>query len=298
MKAEFMVKAPAKINLGLTVLGPRTDGYHEIESVMQSVSLADTLLFEPAPGSGWSFSCSDPGLSGKDNLVCRAAELLSSRAEKKLSGVKITLYKNIPVEAGLAGGSSDAAAALIGLNRYWQLDLKRSELIRAGSLLGSDVPFCLQGGTALARGRGEIVEPLPPLPFFWVAVAIPAGVKFSTAEVYGSYNRSLNGKPVLSSLVKAIRRENRTEILEWLASGLTNTLESAELAGTKNLVRLKGKLQEYGFKPALSGSGPALFILTEDYSLARSAMRVIEDQNGRAYLCWTVPGNKELKRNV
>ncbi len=260
---------------------------------MQQVSLSDTILLEPSPLKSWSFFCSDPELSGNNNLVCRAAQILQRQAGVPLPAVKITLIKNIPVEAGLAGGSSDAAAALLGLNRYWKLGLSKTELLELGSQLGSDVPFCLQGGTALARGRGEILEDLGPIPFFWVVLGLPAGVKMSTAAAYSSFDSGLLGEPSLAPLVKAIQLGSRNKITGWLAGGFSNTLETADLPGSDLLVSLKNRLRARGFQPALSGSGPTLFMLTEKYSLARSAVFAVEEEGGKAYLCWTVAGNEE-----
>ncbi len=290
MDLAFSVRAPAKINLGLAVLGRRPDGFHDLESVMQQVSLADTLLFEPLPAEGWCFYCTDPVLSRKDNLVCRAADLLEKQAGKTLPGVRITLYKNIPVEAGLAGGSSDAAAALIGLNRFWQLGLSRTDLMDMAAMLGSDVPYCLQGGTALARGRGERLEQLPSLPFFWVVLVLPRGARISTAAAYNSFDRELLGKPQLQPLVNAIRRSCKKDIINWLAKGFTNTLETAVLPGAAQVGELKSRLRALGLQPVLSGSGPALFILIENYTLARSVSRAVEKEDCRVYLCWTTAG--------
>ena len=292
--ASFLVlKAPAKINLGLTVLRRRVDGYHDLESVMQQVSLSDTLRFEAGQFRGWRFLCSNPGLAGEDNLVCRAAELLAEKTGKPLPGVIITLFKNIPVEAGLAGGSSDAAAALVGLNHCWQLGYSMGDLLELGLLLGSDVPYCLQGGTVVARGRGEQLEQLPPLPFFWVVLALPEGVKISTAAAYNSFDQKRLGEPSLQPLIGAIRAGNRKDITDWLGSGSTNTLETAVLPGSDQIAGLKSKLRAAGFQPVLSGSGPTLFILTEDYFRARSALQAIGEAGARAYLCWTKPGGKE-----
>ena len=144
MNSVLTIKAPAKINLGLTVLRRRPDGYHDLSSVMQQISLADTIRLEPQREPGCSFYCSEPSLAGKDNLVCRAAALLVERAAlgASLPGVKISLYKHIPAAAGLGGGSSDAAAALKALNVFWKLALSMEQLVEIGALLGSDIPYC------------------------------------------------------------------------------------------------------------------------------------------------------------
>ena len=158
MNSVLTIKAPAKINLGLTVLRRRPDGYHDLSSVMQQISLADTIRLEPQREPGCSFYCSEPSLAGKDNLVCRAAALLVERAAlgASLPGVKISLYKHIPAAAGLGGGSSDAAAALKALNVFWKLALSMEQLVEIGALLGSDIPYCLRGGTGAGRrGGGE-----------------------------------------------------------------------------------------------------------------------------------------------
>ncbi len=288
MANSFTVKAPAKINLGLTVTSRRQDGYHELESVMQQVSLADTLLFEPIQGTGWHFFCTDRDLSGPDNLAARAAALLEERAGKSLPAVNITLYKNIPVEAGLAGGSADCAAALAGLNRFWGLGYDLAELQELGLLLGSDVPYCLKGGTALAWGRGEKLERLPPLPFFWVVLVLPAGLRMSTASAYKNFDKNKMGEPALTPLVTAIREGSRSKILKWLGRGFTNTLETAFMPGTDILKEKKRALEHRGLRPILSGSGPALFMLHENYYEACKAARMVEEANCRAYLCWTL----------
>ena len=293
MDRSFFVRAPAKINLGLTILRRRPDGYHDLESVMQQVSLADILLFELLPTKGCRFLCTDPDLSGKDNLVYRAAALLEDQAGKVLPGVRITLFKNIPVEAGLAGGSSDAAAALLGLNHCWQLGFSKTDLMEIAALLGSDVPYCLHGGTALARGRGDKLEKLPDLPFFWVVLALPRGVSISTAVAYNSFERELLGKPEIRSLVDAIKRSSKKDIINWLARDFTNTLETAILPGSDQVGELRSKLRGLGLKPVLSGSGPAMFMMFDNYNLACSAARSVEEESGRAYLCWTITGDEE-----
>jgi 4-diphosphocytidyl-2-C-methyl-D-erythritol kinase len=284
---KIVIRAQAKINLGLTVLGRRPDGFHQLESIMQQVSLADFLHLEGTGGSEILFQCTDPALAGSDNLVLRAADKLKSLAGAKVSGVKIILYKNIPVEAGLAGGSADAAAALIGLNLIWQLKLSSAALMEAGAELGSDVPFCLVGGTALAKGRGEIVEKLPPCPFFWVVLALPQGAKVSTAAAYGAYDRNLDGQPSLEYLIRAIKSGDRKGMHQWMTEELTNTLATANLADADSSQKLKADLSACGLQPQLSGSGPTLFMLFDSLAEACRALRAVEQAGAKAYLCWT-----------
>ena len=157
--------AYAKINLGLDILGRREDGYHEVSMIMQSVGLCDEITISPGSGEGKiELSTNIPGLScGSDNLAYRAAALLAQHAGI-IPNVHIALNKKIFLAAGLAGGSADAAAVLRGLNKYWQLHLENHELERLAALLGSDIPFCIEGGTMLATGRGEILTKLADLP--------------------------------------------------------------------------------------------------------------------------------------
>ena len=181
--ADVLVRAPAKVNLFLEVLRRRPDGYHELATLMTAVSLYDTLLFGDDPSGTVRLRCDRPDLSaGPDNLVCRAAELLRRRTGRDLGAV-IRLWKRIPMPAGLGGGSSDAAAALAGLNALWRLGLSRAELAGLGAELGSDVPFFFAAPAAWCMGRGEKVEPFAlgrPLDF--VLVSPPVGL--STAEVF------------------------------------------------------------------------------------------------------------------
>jgi 4-diphosphocytidyl-2-C-methyl-D-erythritol kinase len=164
------LEAHAKVNLTLEVLGRRDDGYHDIVSIVQTIDLCDTLTLELAREV--TLECDAPELQSSDNLVLRAAALLSEMAGGR--GAAITLRKRIPVSAGLGGGSSDAAATLRGLNRLWELGLSRRDLMPLAARLGSDVPFFLYGGTAMVRGRGEGVRPLPPADLDWFVLLTPA----------------------------------------------------------------------------------------------------------------------------
>ncbi len=287
MTKKIVIRAKAKINLGLTVHGSRADKFHEIESIMQQVSLADILLLEESGGSEILFYCTDPALAGSDNLVWQAAKKLKSLAGERVPGVKMVLYKNIPVEAGLAGGSADAAAALKGLNLIWQLNLPWATLLEIGAALGSDIPFCLEGGTALARGRGEILEKLPASPFFWVVLALPPGAKISTAAAYGAFDRNLRGKPSQKQLVRAIHSGDRKKIHSWMREELINTLATADLPEASSSRKLKADLISCGLQPQLSGSGPTLFMLFDSLAEAERALRAVEQAGATAYLCWT-----------
>ena len=178
------IQAHAKINLTLEVLGKRTDGYHEIASIIQTIGLYDTLTLEPA--DELTLECDTPRLSADDNLVLKAATMLK-KASGASQGARIKLQKSIPVSAGLGGGSSDAAAALIGLNRLWETALSNDALHGIAARLGSDVPFFLRGGTAMVHGRGELIRPLPATDIPWVVLLSPdMPMPDKTASLYAA----------------------------------------------------------------------------------------------------------------
>ena len=181
--ATLSLKAPAKVNLTLEAVGKRDDGYHEIASVLQTVGLFDHLAFRPA--DDLTLQCDRPELATDDNLVLRAADLLKTVAGYS-KGAVITLEKKIPVSSGLGGGSSDAAATLTGLNDLWGLGMSNDDLMPIAARLGSDVPFFLRAGTAMAQGRGERVRQLPPADIEWLVVLCPAiHISNKTASLYG-----------------------------------------------------------------------------------------------------------------
>ena len=249
-------KAPAKINLLLDVLRKREDGYHEIEMVMTMVDLADRLEMEELPRDTIVLS-SQAGYIPLDekNLAFQAARLVKDRYGVK-KGVFIHLDKRIPVAAGLAGGSSDAAAALRGLNRLWGLNLPEEELIGLAAELGSDVPYCVQGGTAIARGRGEKLERLPSLPPCWVVLAKPP-INVSTADVYGRFRlEKVERHPSLERMVRAIRDGS----FRGICAELGNVLETVTLELHPEVRRLKEIMGKLGADGVLmSGSGPTVF---------------------------------------
>jgi len=276
MSAPLVLHAPAKINLSLDVLGCRDDGYHYVEMVMQTIDFCDKITIEQAGSGCIHVHCPHPYVpSGPDNLVAKAAALLRSEYGNRDDGAAITIEKNIPVAAGLAGGSSDAAAVLRGLNILWGLKLSAGQLACIGARLGADIPFCLMGGTALARGIGEVLIPLPPPPKLWV-VLIKPNLGVSTADIYNKYDDSLvKRRPDTKGLVAAIRSGD----LQAMTDGMANVLESVTFAKFPMLRRLKHKALEFGANTALmSGSGPTIYALTTDHRRASAILNGLKHE--------------------
>lgn len=260
-------KAPAKINLLLDVIRKREDGFHEVEMIMTMVDLADRLEMEELPRDTIIIS-SQAGYIPLDekNLAFQAAKLIKERYDVR-KGVYIHLDKKIPVAAGLAGGSSDAAAALRGLNRLWGLQIPAEELCRLGAELGSDVPFCVTGGTALATGRGEKLEMIDNPPGCWVVLAKPP-INVSTADVYGKLRANeIANHPSVPDMLSAIRRGDFNDV----CSGLGNVLEDVTLKLYPEVLQLKESMQRLGADGVLmSGSGPTVFgLVSKEAKLAR-----------------------------
>ncbi|WP_445662508.1 4-(cytidine 5'-diphospho)-2-C-methyl-D-erythritol kinase [Cytobacillus sp. FSL K6-0265] len=256
---KLLVKAPAKINLSLDVLGKREDGYHEVEMIMTTIDLADRLeltLLDKDEIKIVSHNRFVP--DDHRNLAYQAAHLLKHRFNVK-QGVSIAIEKVIPVAAGLAGGSSDAAAALRGLNKLWQLGLTIDELAEIGAEIGSDVSFCVYGGTALATGRGELIQALPAPPTCWVILAKPF-IGVSTAEVYRRLNLQGIEHPQTLGMMKAIENQSYSEV----CAHMSNVLESVTLKMHPEVNQIKEQMQRFGADAVLmSGSGPTVFGLAQ-----------------------------------
>lgn len=258
-------KAPAKINLLLDVVRKREDGFHEVEMVMTMVDLADRLALTALPDDSIRMSSNSGHVPLDDkNLAYRAAKLLKERYGIA-RGVHLHLDKRIPVAAGLAGGSSDAAAALRGLNRLWQIGLSVPELRKLGEELGSDVPFCITGGTAIARGRGEVLESIDNPLSCWVVLARPP-IHVSTADVYGKLKVDRIGRhPDLAAMQAAIREGD----FPALCGTIGNVLEDVTIRLHPDVGRLKDAMLRLGADAALmSGSGPTVFALAARQSKA------------------------------
>lgn len=258
-------KAYAKVNLTLAVGEKRPDGYHEVVSVMQRVSLCDTLTAEQTR-EGITLTCSDPALpSGEENLAHRAASLFF-RETGIAGGAALTLEKRIPSQAGLGGGSSDAASALLALRKLYAPALPDTELETMAAALGSDVPFFIRGGTQLATGRGEVLSPLPPLTDGWFVIVKPTE-SFSTPAMY---RRLDNLPPACIPPLPPLQGG-----LPALASGLFNRFEAAIPAGSA-VWDIKARLAAYGaLASLLSGSGSAVFGLFDTETAARAAVEAL-----------------------
>lgn len=262
---QILEKAPAKINLSLDVLHKRPDGFHEVEMVMTTVDLADRIeltLLQQDEIKVESESRFVP--NDERNLAYRAAKLLKDRFQVK-QGVKIFIEKNIPVAAGLAGGSSDAAAVLRGVNRMWDLGLSFDELAVLGAEIGSDVSFCVYGGTALATGRGEKIQPLPAPPPCWVVLSKPT-IGVSTQSVYQKVDISKAVHPNTKAMVEALKSTD----YQGICSHVGNTLEGVTLDMHDEVGQIKEQMKQAGADAVLmSGSGPTVFSLVDQDARAQ-----------------------------
>ena len=267
----------AKINVALDVIKKRSDGYHELDTIMQTVSLHDELYIKKIDAGKIEFSVDSPFLiTNNDNLVYRAALYMMNRFNITC-GVHIELKKNIPVSAGLGGGSADCAAALVGMRDLFELPVSDGELIKLSERFGADVPFCIKGGTARARGKGELLEALPPHPRVNVLIVRPPE-KVSTAEVFNEF--IIGGEYPRPDIDKVVEGINKND-LRFVASGMGNVLESVtekklpQIARVKKIMTAKGALCA-----SMSGSGPCVFGYFEKKSDMDAAGFEIREKEG------------------
>jgi 4-diphosphocytidyl-2-C-methyl-D-erythritol kinase len=284
---SISIPAFAKINLSLRVLGKRADGYHEIDTTFQATSLHDTITVEHADGVAIRLWCDDRSIpSDETNLVWRAAVALRERYSID-RGVKIRLVKRIPSEAGLGGGSSDAAATLIALVQLWEIEASANDLVRIAESLGSDVPFFFFGGTARATGRGELIEPLPDAPEQHLLIIKP-NASVSTLNAYNALNSpaltSSDAKPIL------FRSQASDDSASFDLNALHNDFEAVIFQLEPEIERAKNALLKSGARAAmLCGSGSAVFGIFENQDAQERAIQAIELGTGwRAFPCKTV----------
>lgn len=267
---ELKLKAMAKINLGLDVLRKREDGYHDLRMVMQTICLYDQISLRVKEHPGITVNTNLSYLpTNEDNLVYRAARLLMDECNVK-AGLEIGLKKYIPVAAGLAGGSSDAAAVLVGVNRLFELGFSKQELMERGVKIGADVPYCIMRGTALAEGIGEQLTKLPHAPGMQVLIAKPP-IHVSTGFVYGNLKADqLVQHPDIDGQVQAIRDGDFYKMAELMG----NVLETVTIPAHPVIQEIKDCMLAYGAVNAMmSGSGPTVFGLFDDEKKAQEAYK-------------------------
>jgi 4-diphosphocytidyl-2-C-methyl-D-erythritol kinase len=289
---SYSLLAPAKINLYLEILGDRPDGYHELAMILQSIDLADRIDIQAISTDTIRVKCNNTQVpADQTNLAYRAAALMAEQFPESFAqygGVEITIHKNIPVAAGLAGGSTDAAAVLVGVDLLWKLGLTQSELQELAAQIGSDVPFCIAGGTAIATGRGEQLSPLPDLDNLYVVLGKYRNLSVSTVWAYSTYratfghsyirdpqNLESRAQAVHSgSMVKAVIHANGAEI----AQRLHNDLEKVVLPEYPQVLQLRQAFQDSGALGVLmSGSGPTVFALCTSSEQAQQVKQQVRN---------------------
>jgi len=299
---SYSLFAPAKINLHLEIIGDRVDGYHELVMIMQSVNLGDIIHLRANGTDKTRLYCENPQVPlDSTNLAYKAVRLMQEKFPshaQNFGGVDITIEKNIPVAAGLAGGSTNAAAVLVGINLMWSLGLTQPDLRELGALLGSDVPFCISGGTAIATGRGEEIEPLPDLADIWVILAKYNNLAVSTPWAYQTYRKKYNHLYVHArtevksrthevhsgKLVKAIANHSSKAIGELLY----NDLEKVVLPEYPPVSALIDAFKEENVLGAMmSGSGPTVFAICNTEQEGKSIVQRVEKKmNNKNLQLW------------
>ncbi len=281
----MIIQAPAKINLGLDVICRRPDGYHEVDMIMQTIDLFDTVTIEQTEEPGILLTTNRPELPNDEgNLAYRAANLLFETCGEKERGVSIHIEKRIPLAAGLAGGSTDCAAVLSGMNTLFSYGLPRERLMELGKRLGADVPYCLLQGTARSRGIGEKLTTLPKMMPCPVLIAKP-GVAVSTKAVYeGLHLDETTVHPDIDALEDDIRRQD----LSALAGDMGNLLATVTEALHPEIGKLIRLMEEHGaLRAMMSGSGPTVFGLFSDKKTAQEAEKAVRDSNLAPDICLT-----------
>lgn len=300
IKKYLKIRASGKINLYLNVSkNLRSDGYHDIRSIMQSIGLSDELIFKVSSNgsvidkanlNGIYITSNDINIPlDEKNLVHKAAAIMLD--EFKLRGkykIEINIKKRIPVCAGLAGGSTNAAATLIALNEIFELKIKQPRLLKLAALAGSDVPFCIKGGTVLAEGRGEKIGQLPDLPFYWMVLATD-GRKLHTKDIYEMFDLIGEGvRPKHRELVKNIKEKQ----YDTFFNNLENDLEKVVITEDEKVGSLINEAKELGaLAVQMTGSGPTVFAFCSDLISARKVFDGLRNHADRVFLTHTAPNS-------
>ena len=275
--------AYAKLNLALDILGRRPDGYHEMCMVMQSIDLADEVTVSVQPGTGYSVTSDLPYLPKNDgNIAAKAAAQFFEASGAEAERLAIHIRKRVPVCAGMAGGSSDGAAVLRVLGRFYAPEMPEERLEAIGALVGSDVPYCVRGGTVLAEGRGERLTDLPPLPPCWLVVCKPA-FSVSTPELFAQVRlKKLRCHPDTAGMIRALERQD----LEGAARRMYNVFEDVLPRRYADVFAIKSELLEWGaLSASMTGSGPTVFGIFRDREPAARAAEAMARQYPAVHLC-------------
>ena len=275
--------AYAKLNLTLDVLDKREDGYHDIKSVMQTVSIRDDIEIDVGTGGEWTLSCDREGVPcDSRNLAWKAAELYCKNMDKDPGGLAIRITKRIPMEAGMAGGSADAAAVLRALNRHYGNPLSILALAELGAQIGSDVPFCVLCGTAMAEGRGERLRKLPDMPDCFIVVCKPE-FSSSTPELYRRLDESVIGKrPDHQAMESALLAGD----LQKVAQNIYNVFDPLVTKEHLELNYIKSIFNSYGsIGQQMTGSGSAVFAITESFEYAAVICNMLKENYPQVFIC-------------
>lgn len=288
---NYSILAPAKVNLYLDVLSRREDGYHEIESVMQSISLFDEISLEASASKGLEIylNGSDNSLLWDEgNLAYKACNLFLSEANINNCRIDIFVKKNIPISAGMAGGSTDASGVLLLLNKAFGEPFSLEKLCELGSRLGADVPFCIMGGTCLCKGVGEILTPIAPFKDKLMVCAIDAS-SVSTPKAYSMLDEKYGTSASRSCDINAFLAYVKNDDLIGVSGSLFNKFENVIIPSNQSISKIKALLIENGALGALmSGSGPSVFGIFENEADQIRAYKALQDAKIRAFLCKTL----------
>lgn len=290
---QAKITAYAKINLVLDVLRKREDGYHEVAMVMQAIDLSDTIILKEAERN-WITTNSRHIPMNMNNLAMRAVTLMQREFPDRVPKLEVALEKHIPVAAGMAGGSTDCAGVMLGINQMCDLQLTQKELEILAAQLGSDIPFCIGGPTALATGRGELIEPLPECPeLYLVLVKPPFGV--STPKVYGNLHMDeITAHPDIQQCIDGLHAGDKQRIL----NAMGNVLEQSTFELHPKVKTIRDGMRAFGAKHVMmSGSGPTVFAAFAEYDKAERYYKQLKRQYPGAILTRTI-NKKQLEERV
>lgn len=278
---KITVKAPAKINLSLDILGKRADGYHLLRSVMQAIDLSDTLHLSAEEGNDIRIVCSREDIPcDKSNIAYKAADAFFAYTHTSHGGLCIQIDKVIPSQAGLGGGSADGAAVLVALNEWYQTGLSTSQLQEIGASVGADIPFCISGGCALAEGIGEILSPIPAKSDYYLVICKPK-IGVSTVAAYQKFDEiGTVYPPMTDSLIASLVAEDIEQASRYMSNAFEQLLELPEVAEVEALLIKHGAV-----KAVMSGSGSAVFGVFNSLPKAENCFSECKNQYADTYLC-------------